>query len=199
MTGIQVWTFALLCSPLIAHAVECVQYRCKDMVNSGSTSIAALSSSFLAGLEPPAAQSILSAAWTQRVSAGHKISTEGYRATHFFLLQMGRARFYHLTKQADLVLLSWLVPGDVTGLVAILKSPPPYMVTTEAMTDCDLLTWEHLVICKLASRHPLLAENALRIALSNLRMYLERHTGLATKTAEERLAETLLRLSDKIG
>jgi CRP/FNR family transcriptional regulator len=169
------------------------------MVNSGSTSIAAVSSSFLAGLEPPAAQSILSAARIRRISAGRKISTEGYRATHFFLLQKGRARFYHLTKEADLVLLSWLAPGDVTGLVAILKSPPPYMVTTEAMTDCDVLVWEHSVICKLASRHPLLAENTLRIALSNLRMYIQRHIGLATKTAEERLAETLLRLSDKSG
>ena len=169
------------------------------MVNSGSTSIAALSSSFLAGLDPPAAHAILSAARIQRISAGRKISTEGYRATHFYLLQKGRARLYHLTKRADLVLLSWLVPGDVTGLVAILKSPPPYLITTEAKTDCDLLTWEHSVICKLASLHPLLAENTLRIALSHLRTYVGRHIGLATKSAEERVAEALLKLSDKCG
>jgi CRP-like cAMP-binding protein len=49
------------------------------------------------------------------------------------------------------------------------------------------------------SRHPLLGENGLRIALGFLRNYVERHVGLITKTAEERLAETLLRLSDQSG
>ncbi len=171
----------------------------KDMINSGSASTAALSSSFLAGLEPPATHAILSAARIRRISAGQKISTEGYRATHFFLLQKGQARFYHLTKQAELVVLAWLMPGDVTGLVAILKSPPPYMVTTEAISNCDVLAWEHSVIRQLVSYHPLLAENALRIALRNLRIYIQRHIGLATKTAEERLAETLLKVSDQSG
>lgn len=39
----------------------------------------------------------------------------------------------------------------------------------------------------------------MRIALGYLRTYLERHIGLVTKTAEVRLAETLLKLSDQSG
>ena len=169
------------------------------MVNSRSATIATLSSSFLVGLERPAADAILAAARIQRISAKNNISTEGCRASHLFLVQSGRARFYHLTKQGKLVLLAWLVPGDVIGLEAALKRSPPYMATAEATSDCEVLAWEHSVIRNLASFHPLLAENAFRISLGYLRTFLDRHTGLVTKTAEERLAGILVRLSDQSG
>jgi len=169
------------------------------VANSRSASIAALSSSFLAGLERPAADAILAAAQIQRISAKSNISTEGHRATRLFLVQSGRARFYRVTKQGDLVLLAWLVQGDVIGLVTIMKSPPHYLATAEAISECEVLAWEHSVIRKLVSLHPQLAENALHIALGYLRTYLDRHAGLVTKTAEERLAETLVRLSDQSG
>src|ERR1700756_2118460 len=114
------------------------------MVDSRSASITA--SSLLAGLEGPAADAILAAARIPRISAKSNISTEGCQATRLFLFQSGRARFYHLTKQGELVLLAQLVPGDIIGLVAVLKSPPPYMATAEAISDCEVLAWEHSVI-----------------------------------------------------
>ena len=169
------------------------------MVNSRSASIAALSSSLLAGLELPVVHAILAAAQIQRISAKHNISTEGRKATHLFLVQSVRAQFCHLTKQGELVVLAWLVPGDIIGLVAILKNPPPYVATAEAISDCEVLAWKHSVIRKLICLHPLLAENAFRIALGYVRAHIGRHIGLVTKTAEERLAETLLRLSDQSG
>ena len=169
------------------------------MINLRSAFAAVRASILLAGLEQPATHSILAAAQIRRISAKHNITTVGNRATHLFLVQSGRARFYHLTKKGNLVLLASLLPGDVIGLVAMLKSPLPYMATAEATSDCKLFAWEHSLIRKLVSRHPLLGENGLRIALGYLRSNVERHIGLITKTAEERLAETLLRLGDKSG
>jgi CRP-like cAMP-binding protein len=169
------------------------------MANSRSASIAALASSFLAGLERPAADAILAAAQIQRISAKSNISTEGHRATRLFLVQSGQARFYRLTKQGELVLLARLVPGDVIGLVTTMKSPLPYIATAEAISDCEVLAWEHSVIRKLISLYPLLAENALHIEFGYLRTYLDRHAGLVTKTAKERLAGTLARLSEQSG
>lgn len=177
----------------------CASAWFRDMVNSQSASVAAWSSSFFAGLELPATQAILAAAHIRRLSAKHNITTGGHRATHFFLVQTGQVRYYHLTTQGEVVLLSWLVPGDVIGLVALLRNPSAYMATAEATSDCELLVWERSVIRKFVSRHPLLGENGLRIALDHLRNYVARHVGLVTKTAEERLAETLLRLSDQSG
>jgi len=122
------------------------------MINSRSGLVAAGSSSFLAGLEQPAALAILAAAKRRRIPANSKITAEGHRATHLFLVQNGRVRFFHLTKQGELVLLAWLAPGDVIGLVTMLKNPSPYMATAEATSDCALLTWEHSLIRKLVSR-----------------------------------------------
>ncbi len=169
------------------------------MVNPRSASAAVRTSNLLAGLEQPARHSILAAAQIRRISAKQNIVTGGHRATHLFLVQSGRARFYHLTKRGRSVLLASLRPGNVIGLVAMLESPFPYMATAEATSDCELLAWEHSVIRKLVSRHPLLKENGLRIAFGYLRNYVNRHIGLVTKTAEERLAETLLRLGDQSG
>lgn len=169
------------------------------MVNSGSTSITALSSTFFKGLERTSAGAVLAKARIQSISAKQTITNEGDRGTRLFLLQSGRARCYHLTEKGQRVVLVWLVAGDVTGLVATLKSPPPYMVTTEAITDCEVLMWEHPVIRELVSSFPLLAENALHISLSYLRTYIDSHIQLVSSTAQGRLAKTLVSLSDRLG
>ena len=169
------------------------------MVDSRSALASAKSSSFLTGLEQPAVQAILAAAQVRRISAKHNITHGGSQATHLFLIRNGRARYYHLTKQGESVLLASMVPGDVIGLIALLKAPSAYMATAEATTDCELLSWERTVIRKLVSRHPLLGENGLHIALGHLQKYIERHVGLVTKTAQERLSGTLLRLGEQSG
>jgi CRP-like cAMP-binding protein len=168
------------------------------MINSRSV-LAAKSSRFLTGLDQADTQAILAAAQTRRISAKHNVISGGHPATHLFLVQSGRLRYYHLTKQGELVLLAGLVPGDVIGLMTLLKSPDAYMASAEATSDCELLSWEHGVIRKLVSRYPLLGENGLHIALGYLQGYIQRHVGLVTKTAEERLADTLCRLADKSG
>jgi len=83
--------------------------------------------------------------------------------------------------------------------MALLKPPSAYMATAEATSDCELLAWDHILLHKLVSRHPLLMENGLHIGLDYLRSYVQRHVALVTKTAEQRLAETLTRLSHQSG
>jgi CRP/FNR family transcriptional regulator, nitrogen oxide reductase regulator len=169
------------------------------MIDARSALAAARSSSFLTGLEQPALQAIVAAAQSRQISAKHDIISAGHRATHLFLVQSGQVRYYHLTKQGELVMLALLVPGDVIGLVTLLKSPSTYMATAEATSDCELLAWERTTIRKLVSRHPVLGENAMQIALGYLRNYVKRHIGLVTKTAAQRLAETLRKLGDQSG
>ena len=144
-------------------------------------------------------RAILDAAKIQRVSARQTITTKGQQATHFFLVQSGHARYYHLTKQGELVLLARLVPGDAIGLMSLRKSPSAYMAASEATSDCELLAWDRAVVRNFVSRYPLLGENALRIAFGYLGTYIERHIGLVTETAEERLARTLLKLGHQSG
>jgi len=61
------------------------------------------------------------------------------------------------------------------------------------------LVWDRSLIRRFASLHPQLAENGLRIDLDYLRNYVDRHVGLVTETAIERLAKTLLKLGHESG
>ena len=169
------------------------------MTNRQSALALASSLSFLTGLDESATQAILAAAESRRIAAKQNITTGGDKAAHLFLVRKGQVHYYHLTKRGESVLLAYLAPGDVIGLVTLLKSPSPYMATAEADSDCELLAWEHSVIRKLVSDYPLLGENGLHLALGYLRNYIDRHIGLVTKTAEERLAETLLKLGEQAG
>jgi CRP-like cAMP-binding protein len=187
---LSIQTVLAACSPEV--------WSC-NMSNTRSALAAAKSSSFLTGLEQPALQAVVGAAQIRRISAKHTVTSAGHRATHLFLVQSGQLRYYHLTKKGEVVLLALLVPGDVIGLVALLKAPSAYMASAEATSDCELLVWDRTVIRKLVSRHPVLGENGMQIALGYLRNYVRRHIGLVTKTAEERLAETLLKLGDQAG
>ena len=90
-------------------------------VDSRSASITALSFRFLTGIDKAGLEDILGVARLRRFPAGHDITTSGCRASSLYLIQSGRARLYHLTKAGELVLLAWVVPGDVAGLAASLK------------------------------------------------------------------------------
>lgn len=142
---------------------------------------------------------MLGAAEIRRVCAKQPITTGGHAATHLFLVQSGRARYCHLTKKGELVVLARLVPGDVIGLLTLLKNPSTYIASAEADSDCELVAWDRAVIRKFASRYPQLGENSFRIALDYLRNYVDRHAALLTETAVERLAKTLLKLAHQSG
>jgi CRP-like cAMP-binding protein len=164
------------------------------MTSSRSASAASVSSAFLAGLEQAATRAILSAAEFRWVSARHAITAGGDPATRVFLVQRGRARYCHLTKKGELVLLAQLVPGDVIGLMSLLKNPSTYMASAEAVSDCELLVWNRARVRNFASLYP-----ELRIAFGYLRNYIERHAALVTETAIERLAKAVLKLGQQSG
>jgi CRP/FNR family transcriptional regulator, nitrogen oxide reductase regulator len=142
---------------------------------------------------------ILSQAQSQRFALGRTIITGGDTAAHLFLVSTGKVKYYRLSKSGEEVLLQWLAPGDIFGLGTLLKNPPAYVGSAEALSDCDLVVWRHETIRKLTRKFPQLSENALRIVLRYLKDYADRHVGLVTQTAEQRLANTLLKLGHGTG
>jgi CRP-like cAMP-binding protein len=123
----------------------------------------------------------------------------GERAAHLFLLNSGRAKYYKLTKSGQELLIWWLSPGDVFGLGTLLRDPPDYIGSAEAIKPCELLVWKHSAIQELLIRYPQLSQNALRITLRYLSSYADRHAAIITETAEQRLAHTLILLANKSG
>jgi CRP-like cAMP-binding protein len=153
----------------------------------------------LTGLRSSAVEAILAAAQKKQAPAKRLLVIAGEPATELFLLVQGRVRYYKTTKAGDEIVLGILVDGDAFGLGTLLASPPPYIANAETSSECDFLTWKHATIRELAAKYPELAENALRIVLRHLKQYAERHARLLSETAEQRVASTLIALSERIG
>ena len=151
------------------------------------------------GLEDAALKQILCAAQVCRIASKKAVTAKGGRPDYLFLLRSGRAKFYIPTESGSEVLLSWVVPSDVIGLVSLLANPPDYLASSATVADCEFLSWNHGNIRRLAKAYPQLAENGFRLALHYLGVYIKRHASVMTKNAETRLAQTLLQLATEVG
>src|SRR4030095_11670253 len=116
-----------------------------------------------------------------------------------FLVCEGNVKYYRVTERGEELILWWLIPGDVFGLASLLKNPPGYIGSAQSKKDCSIWVWDHASIRKLSNVYPQLSENALRITLGYLAAYVGRHTGIATKSAQQRLADTLLQMGHRAG
>src|SRR5207247_1951835 len=154
---------------------------------------------FLSGLTPAQKKLVLQSAELRKVQADRVIVNAGDPATSLFLLKHGRAKYYRITKKGEEVVLWWLTAGDTFGIGTLLAMPINYIGTAQALDECELLVWSRNRIRLLAEKHRILAQNALHIILYCLAAYTERLIGLATGTAEERLAYTLLQLARRAG
>ena len=154
---------------------------------------------FLDGLKEDAVAQVLSQARLRRFDPGSNIITGGDQAAHLFLVKSGTAKYFRLSRTGEEVLLQLLAAGDVFGLGTLLKSSWAYIGSAEAISECQLAVWAREPLRHLAAHYPQLAENTLRIVLQHLKNFADRHVGLVTRTAEQRLASTLLKLGQSNG
>ena len=154
---------------------------------------------FLEGLNQDVIELIVAAAEPLQIPGKQTVLMEGRPANHLFMLKEGRVRYYRITSTGEEIVLHMLAAGDVFGLGSLLKHPIKYMGSAETVSNCNLLVWDHARIRSLAGTHPKLAENALSIVLDYLRRQVDRHAALVSKTAEQRLARTLLDLGHRTG
>jgi CRP-like cAMP-binding protein len=152
---------------------------------------------FFDALQDDSITAIMRHAESQSISPKGVIIHGGERATHLYLLKSGSAKYYRLTKAGDELTFRLLSPGDVFGLGTLLEEPLAYIGSAEAISECQILIWKHKTVRMLASRFPQLGQNALQIVIGYLARYAERHLGLVTKTAEQRLATVVLSLAQR--
>ena len=169
------------------------------MISSAICSFPPATFKLFAGLDDTALRHILYPAQTRRIAPKMNVVVRGGRPDNLYLMRAGRARSYLLTESGSEVLLLWLVPGDVIGLVSLLVNPPTYMANATTVTECEFLVWDHATIRRLAKAYQQLTENGFRMALHYLGTYMKRHASIVTKSAESRLAQTLLQLATEAG
>jgi CRP-like cAMP-binding protein len=153
----------------------------------------------LRGLGRHEIDSILGAAKSRRVSAKSVITYQGEPADRFLLLWKGRARYFFETPNGKKLILVWITPGEFFGGAALAARPFNYLLSTEAVRDSVVLTWDAHTIRDLARRFPRLLENAIIAALDYLSWYVAAHAALCSQTARQRLASVLLGYTSSIG
>lgn len=142
---------------------------------------------------------MLSAA-TQLMLPRHSIPvTQNQPAEHLYVLVRGRARFFFLTLDGQKIILRWIVPGNVFGVSALLRTPSRYLVGTEMTQDSTVLRWTRGAIRSAADQFPQLLDNVLEISQEYLLWYVAAYESLTAHNAPERLAHLLIQLSNSIG
>ena len=92
-----------------------------------------------------------------------------------------------------------LVAGDVCGLGSLINEDMTYLGTAVTLEPSTVLVWNRLAVHRLAAMYPVLSQNALHVALHYVAHFIERQLRLASSSAEERLAGTLIKLGTKSG
>jgi CRP/FNR family cyclic AMP-dependent transcriptional regulator len=158
-----------------------------------------LKSKLFAGLPDTSIRKILHVVRVRRIAPQANVIVAGGWPENLFLLRRGRARCYALAETGHEVVLAWMNPGFILGLVTLLRNPARYMVNATTISECEFMVWTHKDIHRLAAEYPLLLENSLRLALEYLNKYMTRHLEVVTKSAESRLARTLGQLASSSG
>ena len=162
--------------------------------------VSELTPTFLEGLTPSEVAEVLAAATLRRLKPKSVVAREGNTAEEVFLLLDGRARHFTMTREGEKIVIMWILPGDVSGGRAMLsKKPAPYVLSTEAVADSNVLVWGRSAIQALEKRYPRLLENGLSIASDYLALYRDLHIRVSYDKADKRVAWVLDKLSREIG
>ncbi len=163
------------------------------------TTTATATPALLDGLPEADRKAVLSAAACDDLPARTVVCRQAEPADRMFLIRTGRVRLARSTTDGRDVLLRWLGPGECFGLGTLVSGPARYVGTALTMDRVCLFAWKAAAIRRFATTQPQLALNALRIALSYLDEFAERHSDLLSRSAEQRVARTLTHLAATQG
>lgn len=164
-----------------------------------STSPSNYANDLFKGMPKQEIEAVLAVASTRKFHASEEIVHAGKLGTRMFLIKTGRVKYYRLTSDGREILLGLLGAGNIFGLGTLLPEPTEYLGTAQALRDGEAFVWTHASLRKLNAGYPKLGENALRIVLGYLAESAKRHIRLLSKTAEQRLANVLIRLASQFG
>lgn len=119
-------------------------------------------------------------------------------ASHIYYLIRGRIKLSQLTLEGKQIILRYIAPGDTFGVVAVISNIP-YPVSAQAITQCQLLSWDTESMNRLIELSPIIASNALKILANQVNHFQKRIKELSTERVERRIARTLLRLARQTG
>lgn len=148
------------------------------------------------GLSDDALASVLSAATRLTVPEGTPLFKQGDEPRRLFVALAGRFGVTSVTPEGAQLMVRFMGPGDLMGCAAAFRRIP-YPGTATAMADSVVLSWPASEFQALIERHPKLASNALAVVGGRAEYMLQRLSEAAASSAEQRIAQALLRLAQE--
>lgn len=132
------------------------------------------------------------------VKEGHFFFHQEDPATTFYVLNQGKLRLTQLTPDGQQILLRFILPGEMLGVVAAL-SGSTYSASAQAVEDCMALAWAGPTFAQLMERYPRLVLNTLHLLTGRIHELQDHCRELATERVERRVAHAILRLVRQVG
>jgi CRP/FNR family transcriptional regulator, nitrogen oxide reductase regulator len=153
-----------------------------------------------AGLADHELAAILARARHQRFAAPSVVLRQGDDADRLFLLTSGQGSHFVETGEGRKILVYWLTAGQLFGGAALLSTPCAYLASTEVQSGSCALVWSRRTIREFIAQHPVLIDNALSIAVTELCAWqLAARISIGTEEAPVRVARLLMSLACGIG
>ena len=156
------------------------------------------STSLFRGLGKADVENIISTASLRTAKDGAFFFLEEDAALHCYVLIEGKVKLTQVTAEGQQVILGYLVPGRVFGVIAVLKKVT-FPVSAQAVGQCQALSWDQETMNRLMEKYPRMALNALHIMSGQIREFQNRVRELSTQQVEQRIALTVLRLARQSG
>jgi CRP-like cAMP-binding protein len=155
-------------------------------------------SSLFREIDSEGIRDIVKASQVRELRDGEYYFVEEDPAHSAYVLLNGKVKLTQVTPNGQQVILGYLSPGRVYGIIAVLKKVT-YPVTAEAVGSCKALAWDQKTLNELMARYPRMALNSLYIMSGQIREFQNRVRDLSTKRVETRIARALLRLARQSG
>jgi CRP/FNR family transcriptional regulator, nitrogen oxide reductase regulator len=140
----------------------------------------------------------LAAATTMTCKKGQTLARQGDPARHFYLLESGFVKILQLTAEGAELIVRFVGPGEPFGGVVALGNAA-YPVTAVVVQASVVRSWTREVMGELLASTPQVRINIMREMATHMTDALTRVRELTTARVDQRLAQTLLRLSRQCG
>lgn len=129
---------------------------------------------------------------------GEVIFHEGQRPTGLFCINEGKVKVYKLGDEGREQIVRLDKPGDVLGYRALISNEP-YQAAAAAIEACSVVFIPSSVIFEMMEKNPEIAFRMMQIFSDDLKNAENRLTDFTQKPVRERLAQTMLSLSESYG
>jgi CRP/FNR family cyclic AMP-dependent transcriptional regulator len=152
----------------------------------------------LEAMTPPQMQMVEKMTRMLEVKRGQRIYLRGDPSDQIFLLKVGVVRISTLAADQQETILAFLYPGDIFGELAIVDDAPRDHLAT-AHEDAVLCSLSRDLLLRMAQETPALGYQITKIMGLRLRRFHTRVEELLCKSAQARIAHTLLDLASDYG